>query len=269
MDLDCKNGVDGSDSLAQLQQRIAFSTDTVSQLTPSGGLHLIYRANGHAVRNSAGKLGPGLDIRAEGGYILVSPSVLPAGAYAWADSAGPDDMDSLLFPAVLAELLAEPLLQPAVSQDAAGEMVEQSNRIDAAPGGQAAEFSEESRRALRLCGEVKFANSITSGGNGSPDARAALEGEEDKVRAAAKGTRNNTLNNAALALGELVAAGMLDRAEVEETLLRARSFLACPSRRRSAPSTAESAPASSSPAPFRNPQWRPPPWRLGRRPIMP
>src|SRR5262249_7331803 len=37
-----------------------------------------------SIRNSAGKLGPGLDIRATGGYVLAPPSVHPSGRrYEW------------------------------------------------------------------------------------------------------------------------------------------------------------------------------------------
>jgi hypothetical protein len=42
------------------------------------------------IRNSAGKLGPGLDIRATGGYVLAPPSIHPTGRrYEWSvDCAG-------------------------------------------------------------------------------------------------------------------------------------------------------------------------------------
>jgi hypothetical protein len=42
-----------------------------------------------SVRNSAGKIGPGLDVRGDGGYVLAPPSIHPSGKpYAWSvDSA--------------------------------------------------------------------------------------------------------------------------------------------------------------------------------------
>jgi hypothetical protein len=52
-------------------------------------------------------------------------------------------------------------------------------------------------------------------------AQAALTGEADKVRQAAEGTRNDTLNRAAYALGRFVGAGMLDRRTVEQELTAA------------------------------------------------
>jgi putative DNA primase/helicase len=50
---------------------------------------------------------------------------------------------------------------------------------------------------------------------------AALAGEVERVRSATSGTRNDTLNRAAFALGQLTAAGVLDRATVEGELLGA------------------------------------------------
>ena len=46
----------------------------------------------------------------------------------------------------------------------------------------------------------------------------ALQAEHDTVASAAPGSRNHTLNRAAFSLGQLVGAGMLDRAEVEDAL---------------------------------------------------
>ena len=56
---------------------------TISVITGRGE-HLYFKLNGHAVRNSAGLLGPGLDVRGDGGYVLLPPSIHPSGrAYAW------------------------------------------------------------------------------------------------------------------------------------------------------------------------------------------
>ena len=55
---------------------------------PSGGLHFFFRADDEArLRNSAGLLAVGVDVRGEGGFIVLPPS-LPAidrPEYAWED----------------------------------------------------------------------------------------------------------------------------------------------------------------------------------------
>jgi hypothetical protein len=56
------------------------------QRTPSGGMHFCF-ASVSGLGNSAGSLGKGLDIRGEGGYIVVAPSVLPTGVYTWVNDA--------------------------------------------------------------------------------------------------------------------------------------------------------------------------------------
>jgi hypothetical protein len=56
-------------------------------------------------------------------------------------------------------------------------------------------------------------------------ARAALNYEDDAVRRAAEGTRNNTLNAAGFSMGQLVGAGLLDNEDVVAVLLDAA--LAC------------------------------------------
>jgi len=67
VDVDCKNGSDGLASLRALEARHGPLPKTWTQTTPSGGQHLIFRVpTGAVVRNSAGRLGPGLDVRADG-----------------------------------------------------------------------------------------------------------------------------------------------------------------------------------------------------------
>lgn len=62
---------------------------TTCSRTGSGGLHLIYRAPlGLTMRNSNDKLGPGVDVRGRGGYIVLPPSVHPTTGklYTWIDA---------------------------------------------------------------------------------------------------------------------------------------------------------------------------------------
>lgn len=50
--------------------------ETAMVRTGRGGIHYYfdYPTDGTVIPNSAGKLGPGLDVRGEGGYVLVPPS---------------------------------------------------------------------------------------------------------------------------------------------------------------------------------------------------
>jgi len=55
-------------------------TDAPIVVTPRGGLHIYYRQpDSTDVRNSASKLAAGVDIRANGGYVIAPGSVLPDG----------------------------------------------------------------------------------------------------------------------------------------------------------------------------------------------
>ncbi|MBC8443579.1 MAG: bifunctional DNA primase/polymerase [Deltaproteobacteria bacterium] len=52
--------------------------------TPRGGQHSIFRLpEGKSWRNTAGKLAPKVDTRADGGYIVLPPSVVGGVAYRW------------------------------------------------------------------------------------------------------------------------------------------------------------------------------------------
>ena len=53
-------------------------------LTPSGGSHAYYAlAEGEKAANSASKLGPKVDVRGYGGYVLVPPSQVNGKPYTW------------------------------------------------------------------------------------------------------------------------------------------------------------------------------------------
>ena len=55
----------------------------------------------------------------------------------------------------------------------------------------------------------------------TPYGRKALEAEAARIALAPIGTRNQTLNNAAYSIGQLIAGGQIDRSEAEGTLLHA------------------------------------------------
>lgn len=80
LDVDDRDGEDGkpfkdgSGSLAKLEQEYGKLPDTWQTLTPSGGFHYWYKNPDIEVGNSQSKIGDGLDIRGNGGYVIISPS---------------------------------------------------------------------------------------------------------------------------------------------------------------------------------------------------
>ncbi len=71
--------------------------DTLAAHTPSGGWHLYYRVTA-PVKNSAGALAPGVDVRGDGGMVLAPPSQTSKGSYEWLN----DRPTATLEPALLA-----------------------------------------------------------------------------------------------------------------------------------------------------------------------
>jgi hypothetical protein len=65
--------VDDLGALAELEAEIGKLPATWTVRTPSGGLHLYFR-HVEGVTNSPGALPDGIDVRGEGGYVLVPPS---------------------------------------------------------------------------------------------------------------------------------------------------------------------------------------------------
>ena len=77
---------DGPESLAALEAEHAPLPVTIEASTPRGGRHLYWKwpDDGPEIRNSAGRIGKGLDVRGEGGSIVLPPSVLATGqCYRW------------------------------------------------------------------------------------------------------------------------------------------------------------------------------------------
>jgi hypothetical protein len=73
LDVDVQHG--GAGTLSRLEREHGKLPETVEVLTPSGGRHYVFRHAGRTLKSGAGVLGPGLDTRGEGGYVLVPPSV--------------------------------------------------------------------------------------------------------------------------------------------------------------------------------------------------
>jgi hypothetical protein len=148
---------------------------TLTQRTGSGGTQFFYKAPAWPLHNTAGRLPGvgkllGVDLRADGGYVVVPPSIHPSGnAYEWVHNVWPEPCPDWLREAEKPRPAPEPY----------------PKRV------------------------------------GDAYADAALDGECRKVQYALSGNRNNTLNEAAFALGQLIASGVLDETTVRERLTTA------------------------------------------------
>jgi hypothetical protein len=150
--------------------------------TPSGGRHIWFRdpkfpEEPH--RNTAAKLGPGIDTRADGGYVIIPPSQTEKGSYVehTTPSDPPEGRQILDPPGWLLEMLAP---KPRSSEPV----------------------------------EIKAKDSTSA----AKYATAAFKKEIDLLAGTPSGGRNHALNKAAFSLGTLVGAGLLDRTEVENAL---------------------------------------------------
>lgn len=99
------DGDDGHESLRALERRHEPLPATVSAVTGNGE-HL-YFATRDQIRNTAGKLGRGLDVRGEGGYVIAPPTIHPdtGRPYEWDNH--PDDTQVAPLPAWLLSMLSE------------------------------------------------------------------------------------------------------------------------------------------------------------------
>jgi len=102
LDVDPRHG--GTTSLAGWEREHAALPSTVESRTGGGGRHLYFAHPGRVVRNRVG-LAPGLDLRGDGGVIVVPPSIHPSGkAYRWLAGHHPDDLDPAPMPDWLLEI---------------------------------------------------------------------------------------------------------------------------------------------------------------------
>ncbi|HEY0379851.1 MAG TPA: bifunctional DNA primase/polymerase [Pyrinomonadaceae bacterium] len=84
LDIDPRHG--GDVSLTSLIEEHGDGwLETMQARTGGGGHHIIFKyPQGSNIRNSAGRLGEGIDVRGEGGYIIVPPSLHASGRpYEW------------------------------------------------------------------------------------------------------------------------------------------------------------------------------------------
>lgn len=142
--------------------------------TGSGGLHLYYQHPGHPVPCSAGRLSPGIDVRGDGGYVILPPSVHPRTGrpYVWVRRGPVEEMP----PALVAACMPAPERAPeprATSTTPAGG-ISYPDRLLAAHL-DAVRRAPEGRRRVTLYGSARgVARMVAAGAIGAADAYAAL-----------------------------------------------------------------------------------------------
>src|SRR5215470_752443 len=82
LDVDPHRG--GAEALVSLEAKHGKLPETRTADTGGGGIHYLFKYPDFPVKNSTGVLGPGLDIKGEGGAIVVAPSLHMSGnRYRW------------------------------------------------------------------------------------------------------------------------------------------------------------------------------------------
>lgn len=88
----------GDDTLEELGR--SNLPETPVCLTGGGGQHIVFKHPGRLVRSVNGKLGQGLDVKGDGGYVILPPSRHKSGrAYAWNTELHPDEVELAPLPA--------------------------------------------------------------------------------------------------------------------------------------------------------------------------
>ena len=195
------------DAVATFAEMFPSLPETTTVRTPRTGRHYYfsYPCAGADIRNSAGKIAPGIDIRAEGGYVVAAGSQRSDGVFYEALV----DTEPAPAPQALIERLAaeKPKAEAPPPPSAKAEAPPPASRDDA-------------ERAMLARAVARGRRGERRSGNGHDNAygRAALEAECAKVASAVPGTRNHTLNAAAFSLGQLIAGGVLGEAETRLAL---------------------------------------------------
>ncbi len=82
LDIDPRNH--GDDSLAALLHQFGSLPPTLEALTGGGGRHIVFQYPATGGPISSGRLEDGIDVKADGGYIVVAPSLhLSGNRYTW------------------------------------------------------------------------------------------------------------------------------------------------------------------------------------------
>ena len=193
LDVDPRN--DGDKKLAAYEAQHGPLPKTLTATTGGGGKHIIFRypTDGRSIKNDSGgkKLGLGLDVKSDGGLIVISPSRHQSGNLYKFD-AMPGTVEIVDAPAWLLDLVCDK---------------EETAKI----------WTPEEIEAFKK----QHQESYDLGGHGQKYVYAALNKEVDRVLACREGSRNDTLNKAAHALARYFHTGLIYESDVYSALLDA------------------------------------------------
>lgn len=189
--VDC-DGHTGKINYLERAEQDHLPSSPARERTPGGGEHHYWRADpDRPLRNSAGQLAEHVDIRADGGFVIVAPSRDRRGAYGWLE--GEPDWSALpVVPRALMERLA------------ALKSTHSASRHAPAPEPRSTTY-----------GPVQA----------SPRATKAMTENAEALAEVGRGGRNDRLNDCAYRAAQFYAAGELDEAGVAGA--RGLLLLAC------------------------------------------
>jgi hypothetical protein len=88
----------GPVTVKQWEDQGLILPDTLTQKTGGGGSQYFFKWNGREIRNSSKKIGTGIDVRGNGGYVIVPPSAHPSGGvYQWTKRMEPQPAPDWLY----------------------------------------------------------------------------------------------------------------------------------------------------------------------------
>jgi len=159
---------DGRDVLAQLAEWAGQPwPSTYWVQTPSGGWHLYFRApEGSQIRNSASLIGPQVDVRAAGGYVVGAGSVVDGKAYEVLDSCDPEPLPPWLCRLLSPSLSRSASPSPSRSASPSGRLAGLVRKVETA--------REKTRNDTLYWAACRVREMADAGETGAEDATAAL-----------------------------------------------------------------------------------------------
>jgi hypothetical protein len=129
VDIDPRNG--GDDSWSDLIEQHGQIPHTIEALTGGGGRHIYFQHPGVKVKSVKNALGRGLDIKADGGYVVASPSLHASGnRYLWEPSCLPSKTDLAPLPGWILEIVRDDTPTPAKIAGPVGDKITEGGRSD-------------------------------------------------------------------------------------------------------------------------------------------